>query len=52
MERLTAVATALAKGDWKIVLALEPDNVKGLLLKRASDKAAMEKGCDRKRLRF
>jgi formylglycine-generating enzyme required for sulfatase activity len=40
-EKAVAVTAALAKGDWKAVLSLDPDNREGLQLKAAAEKAAI-----------
>ena len=41
-EKALSVTAALAKGDWKAVLALDRDNAGGLRLKAAAEKAATE----------
>jgi WD40 repeat protein len=42
------VLSALAKGDWKTVLTLDPDNSKGLQMQAAAEKAVAEKAAAEK----
>jgi sulfatase modifying factor 1 len=43
VEKDAAVTAALAKGDWKAVLSLYPNNNEGLRMKAVADKAAADK---------
>jgi formylglycine-generating enzyme required for sulfatase activity len=42
-DKVAAVKSALAKGNWKAVLALDPGNKDGLRMQAAAEKAAAEK---------